>query len=400
MELFKGNSRLGINRAKLYLCMILMLAAAFTAVGLTAFAESAAVTVNLRTDTTGASGNQSLVSVENAGGKMPFDNNEILGLSGNTEGRREYVIPNGGNKTFTLEASIYADDGARLCFTESEGAQIFAWNEDGSITLGNPYGGGKEETVSVGLVRGRWHRAAITYNASTGEYEFWCDGVSIGSWRKVFGAAKMGFGMLPSSESGRALFDNVIYYEEAYNADSYELPSFEVNSENAHLDNGAVYYGDMAAASELLEAIKSDAAYFGLYKDKNMTEQAAGTDALTPGMVLVCVSEYDVCSYYTVMRQQLSIESVEFTDENGAYGAKAVLVNGFGTPKSALMIMVLKNENGEIEKVRASNTAVFSGKYEMIIEPEPENAKYSPEVFFLESWENMIMVIDGIVKMK
>ena len=59
MELFKGNSRLGINRAKLYLCMILMLAAAFAAVGLTAFAESAAVTVNLRTDTTGASGNQS-----------------------------------------------------------------------------------------------------------------------------------------------------------------------------------------------------------------------------------------------------------------------------------------------------------------------------------------------------
>ena len=62
------------------------------------------------------------------------------------------------------------------------------------------------------------------------------------------------------------------------------------------------------------------------------------------------------------------------------------------------MIMVLKNADGEIEKVRTSEPIIFEGTREIEIASEAIAEGYSAEVFFLESWENMIMSIDGIVK--
>lgn len=405
MMVLKTKKNLHTKAKNRIFCSLLAFAIVLASSCFTVFAEndmvSDIISVNLRTDTTGASGNQTLISAESAGGKLPADKdkNEILGLGGNTEGRREYTVPGGGSKTFTLEASIYADGGARLAITEIYGGEVFTWNMDGSITIGNSYDSGRQpvEVLGHSYARGRWHKAAVTYDSAKQEFLLWCDGVALGSWRKVWGAEKMGFGMLPSDENGRALFDDVQYYEGTYRG-AYTTPSLAVNSDDAHLDNGIIYYGDMATVSELAASVQTDAAYWNIYRDKSLETAAEGADGLASGMVLVLVSKNDVCLYYPIMQQQLSLEKVEFTGGTGMYGAKATLINGFKTPKSALMILVLKNADGEIEKVCASAVTTFEGKCEISIEPETAEADYKSEVFFLESWDNMTMIIDGIVK--
>lgn len=399
MEFFKMQTKPAARLGRIFLSVIMIAATMSVFCCSVVFADSNdAVSVNLRNDTTGASSNQILISETNIGGKKPADNSEILGLSGNTEGRREYAVPNGANATFTVEANIYADGGAKLCFTEIYGGEVFTWNPDGSVTLGNGYDSSRQPVPVDGksFSRGRWHKAAMTYDSSTQEFSLWCDGVALGNWRRVWGADKVGFGMLPSDESGKALFDNIKYYEGTYRA-AFTVPTLTVNSENAHEDNGIVYYGDMNTVAELAAAIEADAAYFNIW-NRDMTAVAGETDGIESGMMIVLVSDDDTCAYYPIMKQQLTLDRVEFTGGDGYRGAKAVVINGFSSPKSVLMIMVLKNAGGEIEKVRTSEPIIFEGTREIEIAPEAIAEGDSAEVFFLESWENMIMSIDGIVK--
>lgn len=97
------------------------------------------------------------------------------------------------------------------------------------------------------------------------------------------------------------------------------------------------------------------------------------------------------CKYFTTQAADFDITDVHFTKSGNLTGAEAVITNKTGTAKSIVMVMIEKNENGAVTKVysTAEETVEAGGNKILAISPA---AQGTAEVFFIESWSNVIAI--------
>lgn len=411
----------GRKKMKKILALFLCITMVFAVSTLSVFAEetvSDLVAVNFEDGTLNT--NQfSLTELSGLGGKSSDDTSMafVLDETGkDSEVKWSYalsgidadkVATSGGSKGVYFSFNLYAsgDVGARISYS-SAGYKILEWNSDGTAIAT-----GASEPLA--MERGRWHKIVLSMNDSNGgRFALFVDGVRIATsadatWNSISTKSPLSIGILPNSKNGIVAFDD-IYYSYWQSPNTYnnikdqDLPLF-ANTENITFDsetNTFVYaeevFADVEGLGAELQSAFSNAEEIGIF---NKDLSAPATDLADAKIVAVKLNSNAYC-YFNIKMQEFIPEHVEIIGDETCSGVASIFSNPTSKDKSVVIILVLKDENGVIQKLAASpETVVEAGAedVEIVIEPiESEGLK--AEAFFIESWTTRLRLFDEIYK--
>ena len=288
--------------------------------------------------------------------------------------------------TYTCEFSVYVKDGAEAAVsvgnTDNE-YTLLALDTDGTVKV-NENG---SLTAAGETVRGRWHRAALTYCEYTHKFMVYFDGILLGENSIVSSEAnKLFFGV--SGGNGQAAYADLVYYAGYYyNNDYYAEAELASADENVIINSEKMTV--MAALSEL-ESV--DALKALLNTDAKEIFIDGGMKA---GSKLVLVSEQGAFTYYT-LAVALFCQGVEFDRADGELNVTASISNALSSPVSVTMVVVLKNSGGIITDVYFSDTINAQKGDNELSAVCAAAADKTAEVFFISDLEQRTAVFEEI----
>lgn len=348
----------------------------------------------------GASGQPSTaVQLANLGGKgddtaFCYDSTSLTAPAGDK--RYGYNIDN--TTQFTYEFNIYADGNSVPYFTMNGGYAIAAYNVDGTFSLYN----GTELTNLV-FERGKWHRVGISYYASR-KFVVYVDDQFVGKATAPSDVTQIGFGYRSDSYGGRGAFDDVVKFSGLYadlDADTWgsHNPANHAittnNTSNLTFNTGTktIYYKDAADLATLTNEVKTATSAASVaFCDKALASQVTTLDN---AKIAVIKSAGDVYHYYKIKKEGAELASLELTGNSAALGATATINNTSSAPFKAVMLLVLKDSNGVIQKVVASPETSVTTSAALTISPA-DATDLTPEIFFIQSWANRHRLFDDI----
>lgn len=395
-----------------YLLVALMLASVFPYIASAEEPEYIAVKIG-----EGGKWDQLGVSATEPGNIHSIGNNPVYVwdastyTESNTTRGKEYRFPMKEEPVpFTYEFNIYADGNAIAWMTIGGGYPFMYWDVDGTFyTRGTD---GKYKASEKQYERGQWHHIGITFRSGN-RYCFWIDDEFLGGSDFINPSTydRIGFSLMAGSYGGRAAYTDIYKYYDTYavatdiaasNHDrtnhSVTLPGTEevlIDSENK-----SVVFKDSVTDFDTFKSAITESAENVLdvkfYSDDYKTE----TKNLSDIKNMLVKSTGDVYYYYTVEKEALKIKSFEFIESESSVGATSVFSNTTTSDKSLVMILVLKDTDGIIEKIAASaETVIASGEQDIEVSIEPvESEGLTPEVFFIESWSSRLRLFDEIYK--
>lgn len=288
---------------------------------------------------------------------------------------------------FTIEMNIYADGDAiaRANYRYSDDVnQLFYWDVDGTFYY-NVNG-----TLTAGDVikRAQWHKVAVCYDAPRGRYHIYLDGERLTDNGSPFftDATRIMYGISKGSANGKVAFSDLeSYYGYYYNEGEYALPTLSANADGVEIADGIIKVDPAKVESmdALASAISTDADSVSIFVDNTYTAEAT---ELSDGNAVVLVdNDTKTYAYYTIKLLNVNIDSVEFSRTSDKVSAMANLSYEGSVPKTATLVMVLKDSDGRIVKVVSSLTSEV-GASTQLSTPEAEHNGLKAEAFLLTDW--------------
>ncbi len=405
---------------KKILALFLCAAMVFSVSSLSVFAEeTVGELVGVNTEDGSLNSNQfSLTELSGLAGKASDDAATafVLDESGaSSEIKWSYalseIVPDkvgtsGASKGIYFAFNLYASGDAVARISYSSGYKILEWGSDGTATAT-----GASDPIT--MERGKWHKIVLSMNDSNGgRIALFVDGVRIAAsadstWNSISGKSPLSIGVVENSKNGIVAFDDIYYsYWEApntYNSiKGQDLPAI-TNTENVTYEsetNTFVYaedvFADVEGLGAELQSVFSNAEEIGIF---NKDLSAPATDLADAKIVAIKLNSNAYC-YFNIKMQEFIPDHVEIIGDETCSGVASIFSNPTSKDKSVVIILVLKDENGVIQKLAASpETVVEAGAedVEIVIEPiESEGLK--AEAFFIESWSTRLRLFDEIYK--
>ena len=307
----------------------------------------------------------------------------------------------GATKTYTFEMSVYYDGDAypaiNAMWDDTLGASLLVNVDSDGYCWYNKLGTTTKSEVK--LEAGKWNKIAISYEQPRVRFSIWVNGQLLTDSTYGYGANqadKLWFGVDSASSKGRVAYDDFKGYYGAYDPATVIIPSLSVNSEFLKLENGIITYEPsvFATKADLDEALElTDTESTVLYTNDSYETTLA--DAIGDGYVYVLTSPSGFMSYYTLKRPELKVDSVEFADgEDNSLTAKAVLTYEGIIPTDAVMVLLIRDENGRAERLLTSEKQTLSNIGVTFEVTAPESKSKTAEVFFINDWAHRVSFTD------
>lgn len=356
--------------------------------------------------------------------------NVVTDLSASFGGMQEL-----GDDYFALQSSqkYSSSNAARWkCYLENLDKHTYTWELDVLVTEGavanigfSTYSvfvmtdkkingtkqGASLENSEVSNKPNQWRKVAISYDADKRQMQSYVDGHQVGVVAAFdfenlkYIAFSMDVGL--SEVGSMIIYDNAIMYNEPYNPlkhlNADPQISLKDDSDGLNIMGSDIVYDEnlIFDVSSIVSSIDAGDNRVAIYKDSTCAEPASGK--LLGTECIVVEGSNGMYSYYCLKKASLSVydNNVEFVYDSSKVGARAKFINTSSNDKTIVMIMVLKDENGIIQKLAASSELTIPAGSENpedgIVEITPIVSNgYTAEVFFIESWSGRQRLFDDI----
>lgn len=308
------------------------------------------------------------------------------------------------NITAAFSVCVTGDASACVYYSESDRI-LFRLNADGSAEYPADYSYSdtnlkKKENAAA---PGKWHTVGITADYAGNRFFIWLDGelltsngwLTTGGTNPHFDDIKLGVSAGKYTLGGKAAYDNLKISRGYFPAADHALT--EENSDKLTFSGGTAVYDYNIEDTEELKGVlaaQTGAGAVRLFKSEDKREEA---ETVEEAKIAEVSSAGGITqnTYALEMKDPLSSE-VSFYTEDGRTAGIGKVVNGkTNASYPVVMIMVMKNEKGVIERVYAAAPAEVSGTEYIQTELVPLNG-CTPEVFFIDTWQTQRLLFGRI----
>ena len=307
----------------------------------------------------------------------------------------KYYIPNTA-KLYTIETSVYFDGNARPSISamwddDLTQSTLLKVDEDGYVWYNNNTSTLKSDVV---LMPGTWNIIAFGYDPSRVRFSLYVNGELIGNMTYMYNQAQadeVWVGVAPISTDGRVAYDDLKGYYGEYDTSKVSVPTISSTSEYARIDGGDIVYEntEFDSFSSLESAFEtSNVEKSVLYTDASMKNESQGE--IGDGYVYVITSSSGISKIYTLKLPALNVDYISFSDTDEDLAVTSYVTYEGVISKNAIMVVVVKDEQGRIEKLFATEEKEISSSptsFEITLE---NCAGKSAEAFFIDGWNSRI----------
>lgn len=292
-----------------------------------------------------------------------------------------------GNATsWTCEMNIYADGNTTLFangrYLTDPSRNVFKWHPNGDVEI-NDSGTLRKVTTAE---RGEWHKLALSYSSVRKRVIVFLDGqlISVANAPYWTDISSFVYGTEAGNSDGICAFADGKAYIGYYYKDYYKRTEISSNSDSTVIEDNVIWTD--------LDANKSFETLKDTLNNVDKTE-LCGEYGENAKLVAAVGTDY---TYYTVKNGLFA--DVKIAKDAQILGVEATVTNKLNTKKTGVMILSLKNSDGSVKKIIATDTEpVTSSGTAFTVEPLETDAD-GAEVIFITDWSDRTPLIHKVFK--